>query len=268
MTTIALISDVHGNAVALDAVLRDIAQHDVDQVVCLGDIAACGPEPEAVIARLSELGCSCVAGNTDEWLLGRLLPEPHERDYQTLMALIEWGASEISATARRYLGGLPARRELELGGARLLCFHGSPRASREAILAETPDQALREMFRSFSVSLYAGGHTHLQLVRHFDSALVVNPGSVGVALAADRPSSPVLPVAHYALAAVDDLDVDATMRHVAFDATAAAARADASGMPYGDQWAEILSRRVTRSNERARARALEGARRAHEDATG
>ena len=264
MTTIALISDIHGNAVALDAVLADIDDHDVDHVVCLGDIAACGPEPETVIARLSELGCPCVAGNTDEWLLGRLLPEPHERDYGPLMALIEWGASTISAGARRFLAGLPARRELEIGGARLLCFHGSPRSLREGILAETPEQTLRELVRQSSVSLYAGGHTHLQLVRRFDSALFVNPGSVGVALA-DAPSSTPLPVAHYALVTVAD-GVDAVMRPVEVDASAAAARAQASGMPRGNEWADILARRVTRSNERARARALAGARPTGEDA--
>ncbi len=265
MTTIALISDIHGNAVALDAVLADIDDHHVDHVVCLGDIAACGPEPETVIARLSELGCPCVAGNTDEWLLGRLLPEPHERDYGPLMALIEWGASTISARARRFLAGLPARRELEIDGARLLCFHGSPRSSREGILAETPEQTLRELVRPLSGSLYAGGHTHLQLVRRFDSALLVNPGSVGVALAADAPSSTPLRVAHYALVTVAD-GVDAVTRPVEVDASAAAARAQASGMPCGNEWADILARRVTRSNERARARALAGARPTGEDA--
>ncbi len=251
MTTVALISDVHGNAVALDAVLADIAAYDVDQVVCLGDIAACGPDPEAVIARLDELGCPCVAGNTDEWLLGRLLPEPHERDYPALMALIDWGANAISTTARRYLSRLPARRDLELGDLRLLCYHGSPRASREGVLSSTPDQTLREMFRPLAASVYAGGHTHLQLVRSLDSALVVNPGSVGVALALDAPSSP-LPVAHYALLVVDDGHVEALLRRVAVDATVTAARARASRMPCGDEWSDILARRVARSNERAR----------------
>ncbi len=253
MSTVALISDVHGNSVALDAVLADVAALGVEDVVCLGDIAACGPQPEAVIARLSELGCPCVGGNTDEWLLGRLLPEPHERDYRALMTLIEWGASTLSNTARGYLATLPARCELEVGGERLLCFHGSPRSSREPILAETPDHALREMVRPFSVSLYAGGHTHLQLVRRFDGSLLVNPGSVGVPLAADATWSTPAPVAHYAVVRVADGVVDAVPRCVEVDTTTSVAAAGASGIPYGDDWAEILRRRVARSNERARA---------------
>ena len=255
---LALISDIHGNAVALDAALADIADHDVDKVVCLGDVAACGPEPETVISRLIELGCPCVAGNTDEWLLGRLLPEPHERDYRALMALIEWGASMISTTARRYLAGLPGRHELEIGATRLLCFHGSPRSSREAILAETPDQALREMVGPVGASLYAGGHTHLQLARRFDSALFVNPGSVGVAVAADAPPSTPVPAAHYALVAVADSSVQATNRRVAFDPATSDTHAKATGLPHAYESAETLARRVARSNQRARARDLAG----------
>ena len=70
MNTIALISDIHGNAVALDAVLADIAAQGADHIVCLGDAVACGPEPEAVIERLREVGCACVVGNTDECYSG------------------------------------------------------------------------------------------------------------------------------------------------------------------------------------------------------
>ena len=261
MSAVALISDIHGNGVALDAVLDDIGKHDVRRIVCLGDVAACGPEPEAVIARLRELDCACVSGNTDEWLLGRLLPEPRERDYEGLMSLIEWGASAICDAARRYLSALPPRYELDLGGERLLCFHGSPRSSTEPILAETPDQALIEMVTPFPAAVYAGGHTHLQLVRRFDGALVVNAGSVGVALAPNAPPPAAAPsFAEYAVVSVDDGAVDAKLRRVAVDTGATRAAARESGMPYGDEWAAILARRVTRSNERARAAIRRGGR--------
>lgn len=253
MTVAALISDIHGNGVALEAVLDDVSKRGVPRVVCLGDVAACGPAPEAVIGRLRELRCACVLGNTDEWLLGRLLPQPHQRDYEALMALIEWGASAIGDAARRYLGALPPRCELDLGGDRLLGFHGSPRSSTEPILAETPDQALLEMLMPFPASVYAGGHTHLPLVRRLEGALVVNAGSVGLPLVPEVPAPSAAPFAEYAIVSVVDGVVDAEMRRVAVDTGAASAAARESGMPYGDQWATILRRRVTRSNERARA---------------
>ena len=63
MARVAIISDIHGNGVALDAVLADIARDDVDNVICLGDLAAGGPQPDAVISRLRELDCQVVRGN-------------------------------------------------------------------------------------------------------------------------------------------------------------------------------------------------------------
>ena len=62
---VGLISDIHGNTVALDAVLDDISQCDVDLVVCLGDIAANGPDPAGAVDRIAEFGCPVVMGNTD-----------------------------------------------------------------------------------------------------------------------------------------------------------------------------------------------------------
>ncbi len=65
----AVISDIHGNCVALDAVLADLQAHPVDQVACLGDAIQGGPQPAKVAARLRELGWPVVMGNADAWLL-------------------------------------------------------------------------------------------------------------------------------------------------------------------------------------------------------
>src|SRR6185312_12115737 len=66
---VALISDLHGNRVALQAVLRDIERRPVDRIVCLGDVATLGPAPDRVVETLAELGCLCILGNHDEFLL-------------------------------------------------------------------------------------------------------------------------------------------------------------------------------------------------------
>jgi predicted phosphodiesterase len=65
----ALVSDIHGNTVALDAALADLKAHPVDQVVCLGDAIQGGPQPAGVVARLRELGWPVIMGNADAWLL-------------------------------------------------------------------------------------------------------------------------------------------------------------------------------------------------------
>ncbi|HEX5439838.1 MAG TPA: metallophosphoesterase [Ktedonobacterales bacterium] len=66
---IALIADIHGNLVAFNTILDDIAREGVDQMVCLGDVAAFGPQPEEVVARLREVGCPVVMGDADMTLL-------------------------------------------------------------------------------------------------------------------------------------------------------------------------------------------------------
>jgi predicted phosphodiesterase len=59
---VALISDIHGNLVSLEAVLADIDREGVDQIVCLGDVAGLGPQPREILARLQALGCICIMG--------------------------------------------------------------------------------------------------------------------------------------------------------------------------------------------------------------
>ena len=66
---IAIISDIHGNAFALDTVLGDLKREPVDQIVCLGDAIQGGAQPAQTVARLRELGCPVVMGNADAWLL-------------------------------------------------------------------------------------------------------------------------------------------------------------------------------------------------------
>lgn len=66
---VAIISDIHGNLIALDAVLNAIAARKIQQIICLGDVAATGPQPREVIARLKQINCPVVMGNMDDWLL-------------------------------------------------------------------------------------------------------------------------------------------------------------------------------------------------------
>lgn len=66
---IAVIADLHGNLVALEAVLAALADERTDGIVCLGDVAATGPQPRETVERLRAVGCPVVMGNADAWLL-------------------------------------------------------------------------------------------------------------------------------------------------------------------------------------------------------
>src|SRR5216683_860780 len=145
MTRIALISDIHSNEVALRAVLADIRRSGVDQIVCLGDVANLGPEPNAVIEILSELGCPCIMGNHDEFLLEPELVHTYAQS-AGVVASVDWSRSKLSSAELEFVRSFERDREIDLGGAsKLYVFHGSPRSNMEDIVATTLPEALDAM---------------------------------------------------------------------------------------------------------------------------
>jgi predicted phosphodiesterase len=156
---VALISDIHGNCVALDAVLADLAGRAVDEVVCLGDVAAGGPQPREVIARVRELGCQVVRGNADGWLLAGL-PPGRSDETRRLSEVVAWTRGRLAKADYDYLAALPAMLRVATGELDLLWFHGSPCADTDSSLPTTPTAELdRLLANAPSAHLFAAGHT-------------------------------------------------------------------------------------------------------------
>jgi predicted phosphodiesterase len=177
---IALISDLHANELALAAVLEDTRQQGVDQVICLGDVATLGTHPSEVVGRLMDLGCLCVLGNHDEFLLDAELIHKYT-EVPVITAAVDWCRDRMSPAELAFLGTFVRSKEIPLeGGSSLFVFHGSPRSHMEDILATTPPEELDEMLDGHRATVLAGGHTHIQRVRQHKGALLVNPGSVGM----------------------------------------------------------------------------------------
>ncbi len=130
----ALISDIHGNAVAFEAVLAEL---DADQVVCLGDAVQGGPQPVEVLDRLAELGCPIVLGNADALLLDP--PAGPER----FREVAEWTVSQLSPGHLEQIRSFEPRVSLEIGDRRLLAFHGGPDDYDQILLPWTPIEELR-----------------------------------------------------------------------------------------------------------------------------
>jgi len=179
---LALISDIHGNAVALQAVLEEIRKEGVDQIVCLGDVAAMGAQPRECVRLLQELGCPVVQGNTDAALLDRQpLPEDASEHEKVFWEIDGWAAEQLTREDRAFVATFQPTVEVPLGdGEALLAFHGSPRSHSEIILPTTPDEALAEILAGATHVLLAGGHTHRAMVRRFGRSWLINPGSVGL----------------------------------------------------------------------------------------
>jgi diadenosine tetraphosphatase ApaH/serine/threonine PP2A family protein phosphatase len=184
---LAILSDIHANLVALDAVLAAIGT--VDGIRVLGDIVGYGPEPDGVVERLRTAGATGVLGNHDQVAVGRLGPELFNRDARLA---IEWTRDRITPETRAWLDALPERAS---EGAFTL-VHGSPRdPTWEYILDERTAQ---ENLAAFDSPYCLFGHTHLPAafratgrtmvggaaatddqVRLDDRRALLNPGSVG-----------------------------------------------------------------------------------------
>ena len=161
---IALIADIHGNRVALDAILDEVTAERVDQIICLGDIVAFGPQPAEVVARLRDLGCPVVMGDTDASVLWPEAPATDET-LRRLQDVGRWARERLTLTDRDFLGSLPATWVFALtSSVSLLCFHGSPRSFKDRITATTRAEELDRMLDGKVAQVFAGGHTHVQMV--------------------------------------------------------------------------------------------------------
>ena len=236
---LGLISDIHGNLPALETVLDHLRRARVDQLVCLGDVAAFGPQPREALSRLRATGCAVVMGNTDAWLLD---PRPHavrDADSQRVTDIEMWCAVRLTADDLDYVRTFQPTVEVALGGkARALCFHGSPRADTEIIAAATPDDELDRIFAGFSATVMAGGHTHAQMFRRHREMIILNPGSVGLPYErhaqGEEARNPAW--AEYALVDWEGGDLAVTLRRAPYDVAPVIRAALESEMPHAEWW--------------------------------
>lgn len=190
---IALLSDIHGNLIALDAVLDDIQQQGgVDEFGVLGDIAAIGPQPIAVLERLQELpSVRYVRGNTDRYLTTGERPSPSHSDVLNNLSLLPvlvevaksfcWTQGAITSKGwLPFLDALPLEQRTTLpNGARLLAVHAAPgRDDGDGVDPDSPPEVLAHLFANCQADLVFVGHTHWPANLRIGAVQVVNLGSV------------------------------------------------------------------------------------------
>lgn len=228
---IALISDIHGNASALCAVLADLAPEAVDRVICLGDLLASGPQPDLVLKMLKDVRAEILMGNTDERLLNPVSMDDLDDHVRKIVDTESWIRQTLPASELAPLAAAPMTLTVELdNGLRLLCCHGSPRSLTDRLVAELDDPQLEQAFSGHRFDLLAAGHTHLSLLRHYGRSLLINPGSVGSSIGQG-------PIASYALLRTVGSRVSIDFRRVHYDVQPSIAAALSNGMPHGEWWA-------------------------------
>jgi putative phosphoesterase len=181
---LAVVSDIHGNLTALEAVIADLRKVNPDLVVHAGDLVASGFRPAEVLDRIRELGWPGVYGNTDEMLwMPERLSELRLRDPQR-QALREVLFNEIAPFTRGALGEerIDWLRHLpqKWHGDSVAVLHASPEDLWRAPLAGASDEELTKVYSSLGVSLVVYGHIHRPYVRTLPDLTVANCGSVSL----------------------------------------------------------------------------------------
>ncbi len=233
----ALLSDLHGNDVAFRAVLADIRKRGADQIVCLGDIATLGAQPQRTLELLVALNCPCIMGNHDAFLLQPELLQAYTSAAPVIES-VNWCREQLSKDGLGYLATFKPFLEISLGAhATLLLYHGSPRSNVDDILATTPPEQLDALLEHRHATVMAGGHTHLQMLRQHRGSLVVNVGSVGMPfkeyVGGGRPT--ILAHAEYAVVEQTDGVVSIALHRVPVDRSALQDSVAASANPLR-QW--------------------------------
>ena len=239
---LAVISDVHGNLPALEAVLADIRGRGVDLMVNLGDCVTSPLWPKETFEALQSLALPTVRGNHDRWI--------EELSDADLSPAGRFARAALQAAQRRALHSLPPYIELPDG---ILAIHGTPEDDSACLLEETLDdgrfvparrEVLKERLRKAAgASVVLCGHSHRQsVVLGPGGCVILNPGSVGCPVFADISVATSFeyrsPHARYAVLTKRNGKWGAELIALEYDWASASARALENGRP---EWAMALS---------------------------
>lgn len=238
---ILVISDIHGNCLALDEVLKDCATDRVEAIVCLGDSIQGGPQPAETVARLRSLDCHLVMGNADHWMLtgeGAGHEDISEDRLHRMEQARLWSLAQLSNDDVGFIKEFVPNVRMPLdGGQVLLAFHGSPTCFDDVVLPSTDETEARALLAPSDGVFLVGGHVHVQFIRHFGATFHFNPGSVGHAYRHGQrdDSFKVDSFAEYAMLTTTGKQSRVEFRRVAYDVKRLAATYRASGRPFAEE---------------------------------
>ena len=177
---IALLSDIHGNSVALEAVLESVKGYKISDVIVLGDFVGYYYQPDTVLRMLAEFRTTFIRGN-HEVMLG------HLRDRQLAAEQVKnkYGSgvsialTKLSTEQINMLVQLPDSRRVEIDGVSLTLCHGSPFDPNVYVYPDASNELLEKCASAVNTDFLFLGHTHYPFIRSINGVVIVNPGSVG-----------------------------------------------------------------------------------------
>jgi putative phosphoesterase len=232
MTRIAVLSDIHGNRIALEAVLAEIKREKPDAVLVAGDLVLNGPDPNGTVDALRQLerdGALIVSGNTDiavgDFDYGSAFPQYQDGVPDTITVAAEWAHDELGDEQLDWLRRLPAERRMRTADDTLvLVVHASPGSQTRGFDQALDANVVFERAAATDARVICVGHTHVPEIRDLGWKVIVNDGSAGYVFDGDATAS-------WALVTVADGAVDGVIRRTAYDSLTVANEISARGLP-------------------------------------
>jgi len=213
MYKIAVLSDIHANLHALEAVLDDIQKWGFDSILCTGDLVGYGPWPDETVALIRQMKIPTVMGNYDEAVGFRLpvcgchINDPSQKRLSD--HALKWAIEHTTPETREYLRSLPEEFTQTIENHRILMVHASVDSLNEYVY-EADSERMGDIAAGLKADIYIYGHTHFPYVKTIDQRMVINAGSVG------RPKQGDIRAGYMALEIAEG-DVQAHLCKVAYD---------------------------------------------------
>lgn len=208
----AFISDIHGNAIALEAVLQDIHKKKLDKIYVLGDICYRGPEPKRSLELVRSLNTEVIKGNADEWVVrGVQEGEVAPKALDLMNTEREWTVGQLEQTDITYLKNLPTQLNWKWNGIEIACFHATPPSLFPVVPPNASDKELeKQFFQAVDAQVYIYAHIHKPYIRYLNGKVVMNIGSVGLPFDG-------LAKASYGIVEIKDGSVSTSIERVRFN---------------------------------------------------
>jgi len=227
---VAVLSDVHGNLAALEAVRKAIKKEKPDAVIVAGDHVMNGPDPAGVVDALRDMeasGATIVQGNTDvavaDFDYAAAFPWFTDGVPDTIVAAAEWAHDTLGDDKLGWLRRLPSERRLMLDDTMVLACHASPGSQTQGFDAQLDPSVMLERISRTDARIICCGHTHIPEVRDLGWKIIVNDGSAGYVFDGD-------PTASWALVEIDGEEVRTEIRRSEFDTMVVANAISARGL--------------------------------------
>lgn len=179
----AFISDIHGNSVALEAVLEDINKRNIDKIYVLGDLCFRGHNPKRALDIIRSLEVDVIRGNADEWVLrGVQKGEVPDNVLEMMNKERTWTISKLDENDIKFIEDLPIELNIECETYKIHAFHATPDSLFDIVSSSASDEVITDKLFKHDADIYIYAHIHKPFIRFINGKCVINTGSVGLPL--------------------------------------------------------------------------------------